>query len=151
MLSLDMNSELILFLEENGFILDTIGGFRKITYNQIANDIKIVGYETSSRKNITQEFAIEIQQKFIDDYGRSKYGLLFYIIINRTDRLDLKIKKIINEIDNITSEVCSVNTFLEFSDVYDDHDMIFSSQDGVILDFSGDELVITNYCSNAIP
>lgn len=144
-----MNPELTLYLEENGFVFHNPWWFSKLAYHSLEKKIKIVGTGTHFGNKIMNNFVFEIEVYTVEEReGRydESLGLFLLIEITKTNHFDLKIKKIINEIDDIITIAHMFEGLTEFTDNSKNHshDMIFSSENGVTIDISREELLIMN-------
>lgn len=142
-----MNPDLILFLEENGFACDNVWKFRKMIFHNKEKEVKVLGYGTSFGKQVLHRFELEahtVIKKENDCYD--SHGLILSIEIHKMNRFDLKIKKLINEIDSIISLASMFEGYIELTDNWETHihDMMFSSPNGLTIDISKEEILIMN-------
>lgn len=142
-----MNPDLILFLEENGFSCENKWKFSKMIHNNLEKEVKVLGYGTSFGKQVLHRFELEahtVIKRENDCYD--SHGLILSIEITKMNQFDLKIKKIINEIDNIITLASMFEESMELTDNCEkhSHDMMFSSPNGLTIDISKEEILIMN-------
>ncbi len=142
-----MNPDLILFLEENGFACDNVWKFRKMIFHNKEKEVKVLGYGTSFGKQVLHRFELEAHTVIKRENNcYDSHGLIFSIEITKMNQFDLKIKKIINEIDNIITLASMFEESMELTDNWETHvhDMMFSSTNGITIDISQEEILIMN-------
>lgn len=142
-----MNDSLILFLEEKGFVCKNSIYFIKKTYHHIAKEIEIIVHVLYWNDGQVYFVDIDVLTTSENQYVKP----ITQIRISKLDDLELKVKKIINAIDDIVTTTLVFDVFPIFKDdIYNfPNEMTFSSYSGTVIDLSGDEIVIANK-SNAI-
>lgn len=138
-----MNSELILFLEENGFINAGYDEFKKKHYHQIAKEIKLYLYGFGYRDSYStpEKISFEVHLDHSQYDPDRNYDMIVWIGIHNKENAELKIKRIINNLDEIIAVSLKEQEYTEYFDS-DIHDMTLFSPDGLMLDLSKDEIKI---------
>lgn len=145
-----MNESLILFLEENGYVCHNNWVFDKTDYNKLAKKIEIIGYGSYANQTI-ESFSIDVYSELKDCLGDER--LILWIKICNFDNFETKIKRIIENIQDVITFSYMNDGCAEFSDKSnkDNQEMIISSYDGIVVDLSSDEIIIrkdNNYAIN---
>lgn len=145
-----MDSSLVLFLEENGYVCYNNGFFVKTEYHKLAKKIEIMGYGSYANQTI-DSFSIDVYSEIKDWLGDER--LILWIKICNLENLETKIKIIIKNIQDIITSSYMNDGCAEFNDINnkDDQGMIISSYDGIVVDLSSDEIIIrkdNNYAIN---
>ncbi len=131
-----MNSDLILFLEENGFIYEEPWEFWKKILHKEMREISIWGGRSYAQENI---FIIELYTIFIDHYGNSGKRGIAMMRMYLDEDFEPKIKKIINSIH----EIADISLTEDSPIFYEKPSLKILSCNNIIhLDFSDDELKI---------
>lgn len=138
-----MNSDLIIFLEESGFICSGPWHFKKNSSHEIAKKIEIVGYGWGyNDEENPKEYNIDV---YSNDGTSSEDSLIIWIKICNFYCFDLKIKRIINYINEIITVSSIFNGCADFTDSNENPDsMIISSYEGISIDLSEDEPKVMN-------
>lgn len=131
-----MNSELILFLEENGFIYEETCEFWKKIFHKQIGEISIWGGRSYAQENI---FIIELYTIFIDHYGNSGKRGIAIMRMYLDEDFEPKIKKITNSVHQI-AEISLTEEYPVYCEI--PSSKMLSSNNIIHLDFSGDELKI---------
>ncbi len=137
-----MNPELVLFLEENGFVLFSDKSFRKESYHQVEKEIEINCYGLDYRHGDSPErFGIEVHVKKKNN-SEDDYQFIIWIEVRSDDLINLKIKRIINNLDEIILISRKSYDYVEYFDYFVNSMTLSSEDNDIAIDLSEDEIKI---------
>lgn len=135
-----MNPELVLFLEENGFICLSEHSFRKESYHQVEKEIEINCYGFDYRfGDSPARFGIEVHVK-IKINSENNYKLIIWIEMRNDDLINLKIKRTIKNLDEIILISRKNSDYIEYYDYFVDSMTLLSEDNDIAIDLSEDEI-----------
>lgn len=137
-----MNPELVLFLEENGFVCISYCAFRKESYHQVVKEIEINCYGFDYRNgDYPERFGIEvhvISKTNLEETNK----LIIWIKMRINHLVNSKIKKIINNLDEIILISRKSSDYVEYFDYFVNSMTLSSDNNNMSIDLSEDEIKI---------
>lgn len=137
-----MNPELVLFLEENGFVCISYCAFRKESYHQVEKEIEINCYGFDYRNgDYPERFGIEVHVKSKTN-SEDTHKLIIWIKIIVDNFLNSKIKRLINNLDEIILISRKSYDYVEYFDYFVNSMTLSSEDNNIAIDLSEDEIKI---------
>ncbi len=135
-----MNPELVLFLEENGFVCISYCAFRKESYHQVEKEIEINCYGFDYRNgDYPERFGIEIRVISKTNLEET-HKLIIWIKMRSDDLVNSKIKKIINNLDEIILISRKGHDYVEYFNYFVNSMTLSSDDNNMSIDLSEDEV-----------